>query len=85
MSVAIVVAVGGVSRLLFGLLGPLVAAIGLDGFAGFLTHVVPVVLAFITTVVLNGLAAEADSRGGGLGAWFGFGLVLLIFRGLAAL
>lgn len=85
ISVAIVVGSGGLSRLLFGLLGSVVAAVGLDGFGGFLVHAVPVILAFIATLILNGLAAQTDSRGGGLGAWLGFGLVMLIFRGLAAL
>lgn len=85
ISIAVVVGVGGLSRVLFGLLGSVVGAVGLDGSAGFLSHTVPVILAFIATLVLNGLAAQTDSRGGGLGAWLGFGLVMLIFRGLAAL
>ncbi|MGH1347975.1 MAG: hypothetical protein ACRBN8_40850 [Nannocystales bacterium] len=49
------------------------------------TGAVPVILAFITTLVLNGLAAGSESRGAGLGAWLGFGLVMLLLRGLEAL
>lgn len=85
LSLGIVAVVGGLSRLVLGLLAPLVAVVGLDGVAGFLVHVVPVVLAFIATLVLSGLAAQTESRGAGFGAWLGFGLVLLLIRGLDAL
>ncbi len=85
LSVAIVAIVGGLSRLVLGLLAPLVAAVGMDGAAGFLVHAVPVALAFITTLILSALAAQTESRGGGLGAWLGFGLLMLLFRGLDAL
>lgn len=84
LSIAIVAGVAGISFLLASLVAPLVAAVGLDGFASFL-HAVPVILVFITALVLNGIAAGSDSRGAGLGAWVGFGLVVLIMRGLAAL
>lgn len=84
ISVAIVVGVGVLSHLLLGILGPWVAAVGLDGLASGLMHAAPTALAFVTTLILNGVAAWSESRGAGLGAWLGFGLLLLIFRGAAA-
>lgn len=85
LSVAVVTLVGGLSRLGLGLVGPLVSAVGLDGLAGFLVHAAPTALAFLAALVLNGIAAQSESRGGGLGAWLGFGLWLLVVRTVAAL
>lgn len=85
LSIAIVTVVGGLSRLLLGLVSPLVAVVGLDGFAGFLVHAAPAVLAFVAALLLNGIAAQSEARGGGLGAWLGFGLWMLVARTIAAL
>ncbi|MBV1857611.1 MAG: hypothetical protein KUG77_04305 [Nannocystaceae bacterium] len=84
LSAGVVVLVGGLSRLLFGLVGPLAALAGLDGLAAFLSGL-PTALAFVTALILNGIAATTESRGAGLGAWLGLGLIMLVFRGLAAL
>ena len=77
------VAVGLVARAALGLLAPLLASVGLSGAANFVTAAVPMLLAFVAALMMNILAADAESRGAGLGAWVGLALFVAITRALS--